>query len=116
MLCLSCVLVVSWLCLGCVLAVSRLCLVVSCKVSSGKRKNPNWCRAGLMLELTHCEHVVKNDDIPFFTTYAAAIVCETSLSVLKSNLVPIPKTEESIISIVCILDVKSSVEEVMAES
>ena len=47
--CLFCVVVVCWLCLGCVVAVPRLCLVVSFKVSSGKRKNPNWCRAGLIL-------------------------------------------------------------------
>ena len=58
-LCLECVLVVYWLCLGCVLVVSSLCLgcalaeswlylVVSFKVNSGKRKNPNWCRAGLI--------------------------------------------------------------------
>ena len=40
-LCLSCVLIVSWLCPGCVLAVSF-------EVSSGKTKDPNWCRAGLI--------------------------------------------------------------------
>ena len=40
-LCLSCVLFVFWLCPGCV-------WTVSFEVSSGKRTNPNWCRAGLI--------------------------------------------------------------------
>ena len=40
----GCVLILSWLFLGCVLAVS--CCVF--RSQSWKKKNPNWCRAGLI--------------------------------------------------------------------